>query len=393
MIKELKDSGIEAIAEIKILHILSDRDKRLRPLENLVSGLDRNIFSQVICYLRGDDNKHTKFEAWGHDVISLSISQEKLRRFQPSVVFQLARIMKEKGIDIVHCQRHKPTVYGALAAYMTNKNLKVISHVRGLNRTRSFKRKLLNGIVFRRVSRIIAVSNAVRDDIVRTNLISNPDKVVTIYNGIDVKAFMDSDLTREEAQTQLGLPDRDAFVYGTVGRLAETKGQEVLLKAFARVYEKYPKSWLIITGKGRLESELRTLSAKLNIHERVVFLGYRTDIPEVLKALDVFVFPSIAEGLPGALLEAMATSIPVIASRVGGVPEILNDPSLGIMLSPSSTDELVSAMERLRSMDAIRRNMMGEALRKRVLEEFTKEKMISSTSREYVTVMNETIGQ
>jgi glycosyltransferase involved in cell wall biosynthesis len=301
--------------------------------------------------------------------------------------------MKEKGIDIVHCQRHKPTVYGALAAYMTNKNLKVISHVRGLNRTRSFKRKLLNGIVFRRVSRIIAVSNAVRDDIVRTNLISNPDKVVTIYNGIDVKAFMDSDLTREEAQTQLGLPDRDAFVYGTVGRLAETKGQEVLLKAFARVYEKYPKSWLIITGKGRLESELRTLSAKLNIHERVVFLGYRTDIPEVLKALDVFVFPSIAEGLPGALLEAMATSIPVIASRVGGVPEILNDPSLGIMLSPSSTDELVSAMERLRSMDEIRRNMMGEALRKRVLEEFTKEKMISSTSREYVTVMNETIGQ
>jgi glycosyltransferase involved in cell wall biosynthesis len=390
---QLKNNRIEEAVRIKILHVLSDKDKRVRPLENLVSGLDGNIFSQLICYLRGEDEKNTMFETWGHDVISLHISKKNLRRFQPSIVFQLARIMKEKGIDIVHCQRHKPTVYGALAAYMTNKNLKVISHVRGLNRTRSFKRKLLNGIVFRRISRIIAVSNAVRDDIVRTNLISNPDKVVTIYNGIDVKAFMDSDLTREEAQTQLGLSDRDAFVYGTVGRLAETKGQEVLLKAFARVYEKYPKSWLIITGKGRLDSELRGLSAELNIDERVVFLGYRTDIPEVLKALDVFVLPSIAEGLPGALLEAMATSIPVIASRVGGVPEILNDPSLGIMLSPSSTNELASAMERMRSMDEIRRNMMGEALRKRVLEEFTKEKMISSTRREYVTVMNEPIGQ
>jgi glycosyltransferase involved in cell wall biosynthesis len=390
---QLKNNRIEEAVRIKILHVLSDKDKRVRPLENLVSGLDGNIFSQLICYLRGEDEKNTMFETWGHDVISLHISKKNLRRFQPSIVFQLARIMKEKGIDIVHCQRHKPTVYGALAAYMTNRNLKVISHVRGLNRTRSFKRKLLNGIVFRRISRIIAVSNAVRDDIVRTNLISNPDKVVTIYNGIDVKAFMDSDLTREEAQTQLGLSDRDAFVYGTVGRLAETKGQEVLLKAFARVYEKYPKSWLIITGKGRLDSELRGLSAELNIDERVVFLGYRTDIPEVLKALDVFVLPSIAEGLPGALLEAMATSIPVIASRVGGVPEILNDPSLGIMLSPSSTNELASAMERLRSMDEIRRNMMGEALRKRVLEEFTKEKMISSTRREYVTVMNEPIGQ
>jgi glycosyltransferase involved in cell wall biosynthesis len=386
MTKKQKDSVIAMTAQIRILHVLTDQEKRLRPLENLVSGLDRNIFSQVICYLRGDDDKHTRFEAWGHDVISLNISQKKLKSLQPSMVFQLARIMKEKGIDIVHCQRHKPTVYGALAAYMTGKNLKVISHVRGLNRTRSFKRKLLNGILLRRISRIIAVSNAVRDDILRTNLMSSPDKVVTIYNGIDFKTFMDSDLTREEARTQLGLSDKDAFVYGTVGRLVETKGQEVLLKAFARVCEKYPKSWLIIT-------ELRALSAELNIRERVVFLGYRTDIPKVMKTLDVFVLPSLAEGLPGALLEAMATGIPVVASRVGGVPEILNDPSLGIMVSPSSMDDLTSAMERLCSMDEIRRKVIGQGLRERVLEEFTKDKMISAMSSEYVNIMNEPMVQ
>lgn len=393
MTNELKDSAIETTAQIKILHVLSDQDKRLRPLENLVNGLDRGMFSQVVCYLRGDDDKHTEFEAWGHDVISLDISKKKLRRFQLSVVFQLARIIKERGIDIVHCQLHKPTVYGTLAAYMKGKNLKVVSHVRGLNRTRTLRRKLFNRALFRRISRIIAVSNAVRDDIMRTNFISSPGKVVTIYNGIDVKAFMDSDLTREEARTQLGLSGKDAFVYGTVGRLAETKGQEVLLRAFARVYEKYPKSWLIITGKGRLESKLKALSAELNIHEHVVFLGYRTDILEVLKAFDVFVLPSIAEGLPGALLEAMATGIPVIASQVGGVPEILNDPSLGLMVSPSSMDELASAMERLGSMDEVRRNMIGEALRERVLKEFTKEKMISAISREYVTLMNESTRQ
>jgi len=393
MTKEPTDSAIEATAQIKILHVLSDQDKRLRPLENLVSGLDRNIFSQVICYLTGDDDKHTMFEAWGHDVISLNISKKKLRRFQPSMVFQLARVIKEKGIDIVHCQRHKPTVYGALATYMTGKNLKVISHVRGLNRTRSFKRKLLNGILFRRISRIIAVSNAVRDDIVSTNLMSSPDKVVTIYNGIDVEPYTDCSLTREQARIRLGLPEKDAFVFGTVGRLVETKGQWILLEAFARVCEKYPKSWLIITGKGRLESELRALLAKLNIHERVVFLGYRTDIPEVLKAYDVFVLPSIAEGLPGALLEAMATGIPVIASRVGGVPEILENPSLGIMVSPSSTNDLTSAMKRLCSMDEMRRKVIGQALIERVLEKFTKEKMILAMSREYVTVMNEPMGQ
>jgi glycosyltransferase involved in cell wall biosynthesis len=115
---------------------------------------------------------------------------------------------------------------------------------------------------------------------------SLPDKVVTIYNGIDVQSYTDCSLTREAARIRLGLPNKEVFVYGTVGRLAETKGQRILLEAFARVYEKYPKSWLVIAGKGRLESELRALAIELNIQERVLFLGYRTDIPEILKACE-----------------------------------------------------------------------------------------------------------
>jgi len=392
MNKRLKNNRIEETTRIKILHVLSDKDKRMRPLENLVSGLDGNIFSQLICYLRGKDEKYTMFETWGHDVISLHISKKKLRGFQPAVVFQLARIIKKKGIDIIHCQRHKPTVYGTLATYMTGKKPKVISHVRGLNRTRSLQRKLLNWALFRRISRIIAVSNAVRDDIVRTNPMSFPDKVVTIYNGIDVEPYTDCSLNKEQARIHLGLPDEEVFVYGTVGRLAETKGQEILLKAFARVYEKYPKSRLILAGKGRLESELRSLAVELNIHERVLFLGYRTDVPVVLRACDVFVLPSIAEGLPGALLEAMATGVPVIASRVGGVPEILNSPA-GTMVSPSSVDELANAMERLYNMDEVERNDIGKALRERVRAEFTKEKMILAMTREYLAVMKKPMTQ
>jgi glycosyltransferase involved in cell wall biosynthesis len=373
MTREIENIGIDAIEPIRILHLLSDKDKRVRPLENLVSGLDGNIFSQLICYLRGEDEKHTMFETWGHDVISLHISKKNLRHFQPSVVFQLVRIIKEQGIDIVHCQRHKPTVYGTLAAYMMGKK----------------RRQLLNRALFRRISLIVAVSNAVREDIVRTNPMSSPDKVVTIYNGIDVEPYTDCSLTREQARIRLGLPEKDAFVYATAGRLVETKGQGVLLKAFARVYEKYPESLLILAGEGRLESELRALAAELNIHQRVVFLGYRTDIPVVLRACDVFVLPSIAEGLPGALLEAMASGIIVIACPVGGVPEILDSPELGIMVPPSSMDELASAMERLCRMDEERKNRMGEALRERVLEGFTKEKMISAMTREYLTVVDQ----
>jgi glycosyltransferase involved in cell wall biosynthesis len=394
MIKQSKDDHMGIEMQTRILHVLSDKDKRLRPVENLVSGLDSNMFSQIICYLRGDDDKHTEFEAWGHDVIGLNISATRNRGFQPSVVFKIAQIIKERKIDIVHCQRHKPTVYGTLAAFLTGKNSKVISHVRGLNRTRNFRRRLLNRALFKRIACIIAVSDGVREDIVKSNSIAVREKVVTAYNGINVEPFVDSGLTREQARARLGLPGKEGFVYGTVGRLVETKGQKVLLKAFAKVYEQYPESWLILAGAGRLESELRSLANDLDIHERVVFLGFRTDIPEILKAYDVFVLPSIAEGLPGALLEAMATGIPVIASRVGGVPEILNSPDLGVMVSPSSVDELSMAMEQLSSMDEMKRNEVGKALRQRVLEGFTTEKMVSAMVGHYMEVMGEDrVGQ
>jgi glycosyltransferase involved in cell wall biosynthesis len=392
MMKKSKDTHMGLEVQTRILHLLSDKDKRIRPLENLVSGLDSNLFSQVIFYLKGDSDKHTEFEAWGHDVITLNRSSTRNRGFQPSVVFKIAEIIRERQIDIVHCQRHKPTVYGTLAAYLTGKNVKVISHVRGLNRTRTLRRRLLNMLLYKRIARIIAVSNEVREDIVKSNSTAVREKGVTVYNGINVESFVDCGLTRRQARSRLDLPDRQGFVYGTVGRLVETKGQKVLLKAFSNVYQQHPDSWLILAGAGRLEAELRALATDLNIHERVVFLGFRNDIPEILKAYDVFVLPSIAEGLPGALLEAMATGIPVIASRVGGVPEILNSPGLGVMVPPSSVDDLVVAMEQLLSMEEMRREEAGKALRRRVLEEFTTEKMVSAMTEEYMKVIREDIA-
>lgn len=388
MINEQRNSNSEPVSRIRILHLLPDKDRRFPLFENLVTGLDKQIFSQVICYLSGADDKHSPLKKWGYEVIGLGIPKKKLKRFQPSLVLQLARIVREQEVDIVHCQRHKCTVYGTLAAWLAGKNVKVVTTVHGLNRTRTLGRKLLNLALFSRISRIIAVSNAVRHDIQKTNRISSPDKVVTVYNGIDTRRFSESSLTQQEARSRLGLSDEDAFVFGTVGRLAKVKGQTILLKAYARVCQKYPNSWLVLAGKGVLDTELRKLSAELNIDKRVVFLGYRKDIPEVLRAYDVFVLPSLSEGFGLALMEAMTSGIPVIASNVGGVPEILHSPSLGIMVSPSSVEELASAMERLCAMDKAKRNEVGKALRNRVCSEFTKGKMIPAMTNEYISIMN-----
>jgi len=387
MARQFKNPHAETADQISILHVLPDKERRLRPLENLVNGLDRDMFSQVVCYLRGHDKVRTELEKLGHDVITLDISRKKLRKFQPWAVLQLAKIIKERGIDIVHCQRHKPTVYGTLAAYIVGEQPKVIGHVRGLHRTRNFRRRFLNRLLSKRISRMIAVSAAVRDDIIKNNSKSFAAKVVTIYNGIDVQLFIHSNLTREAIRSRIGIPGKK-FVYGTVGRLVETKGQSVLLQAFAQISEECPQSWLVLAGEGRLESKLRGLAAELGIQESVIFLGHRHDISEVLKAYDVFVLSSVAEGLPGALLEAMATGLPVIASRVGGVPEILNNSELGTMVSPRSVDELASAMKGLYRKPEEKRYEIGKALRERVLEGFSQEKMVSAITAEYLTVMN-----
>lgn len=388
MTYEHQNSDGEPASRIRILHLLPDKDRRFPLFENLVTGLDKQTFSQVICYLSGADDKHSPLEKWGYEVVGLGIPKNKLKHFMPSLVFQVARIVGEQHIDIVHCQRHKCTVYGTLAARMANKKVKVVTTVHGLNRTRTLRRKFLNRALFKRISRIITVSQAVRNDILKTNRISSPDKVIIVYNGIDTKRFTISGLTQQEAQSRLDLIEKDAFVFGTVGRLTKVKGQTVLLKTFARVCQKHPNSWLVLVGKGPLETELRDLAAELNIENRVMFLGYRKDIPEILRAYDVFVLPSFAEGLCLALLEAMASGIPVIASRVGGIPEVLNSPALGITVSPSSVEELALAMERFYCMDKVKRNEVGKTLRDRILNDFTKERMISVMAKEYIAVMN-----
>lgn len=388
MTNDHRNSRVAPVLQTKILHLLPDKNRRFLLFENLVTGLDKQTFSQVICYLSGDDDQRILTEKWGYKVIDLGIPKKKLKRFRPLLVFQLVRIVRKQDIDIIHCQRHKCTVYGTLVAWIAGKRVKVITTVHGLNRTRTLGRKFLNRVLFNRISRIIAVSKAVRSDILETNRVSSPDKVITVYNGIDAEQFGASSTIQQEVRSRLDLVDKEAFVFGTVGRLTKVKGQAVLLKAFARVCQQYPRSCLVLAGKGPLEIELRNLAAKLNIEKHVIFLGHRKDIPDVLRAYDVFVLPSFSEGLCLALLEAMASGIPVIASRVGGIPEILNGPGLGMMVPPSSVEELAFAMERFCGMDQVKRDEIGKALRDRVLDEFTKEKMISAMSKEYIAVMN-----
>ena len=369
----------------RILHLRKEFERNLPIFIDVVRGVDNARFSHVICFLGENHGAQNIIADLGYEVLHLGFRKKQLDHFNPAVVLQLAEILREKQIDILHCHKHKPTVYGTLASIIAGR-IPVISHVHGLSRTRSLTRRVANWAILKSVQRIIAVSESVRRDVMKTNWQIDPSKVVTVKNCIDLQMIDNIKVSRKEARLRLGLPE-DAIVFGTVGRLALTKGQSYLIEAFARVREYLPGSRLVIMGQGPLLQELQKRAKDLGVLPLILFTGYRNDVFELLKGFDIFVLPSLAEGLSIALLEAMAMRLPVIASHVGGIPEVFGDCKCGRLVQPKDSLALAASMVEIGSADREVKEQLGEQGRRRVEEEFTTDVMIRQLTEIYESVL------
>jgi glycosyltransferase involved in cell wall biosynthesis len=199
--------------------------------------------------------------------------------------------------------------------------------------------KLIDRLLLSYTDRIICVCKSDYDKAIAAG-VATVDRTSIVYNGIEVDKFS-SPLDRVIARKIFNL-DPTEFVFGNVGRLHEQKGHKFLLQAIAKMTN---RSRLVIIGDGRLRNELITLADQLEISDRVSFLGARADICEFLSAIDVFIMPSLWEGQPIALLEALAIGKPCIASAVDGIPEIIVDGANGYLVSPKDVEGLASAMD------------------------------------------------
>ena len=369
---------------VRVLHVLNEKEKISPLLINLVEGLAKENFQQTICCLRGKPAGASPFE---EKYPVLSLSGKKTPSLHPVPIARLSRIIRENRIDIVHCQRHKPTVCSTLAAWRAGRGVKVVSTVHGKNRTRGARRKFLNFLLFKRISKIISVSRAVRQDILQTNPGLASDKVVTIYNGIDPQKFSVENADSESVLETLALRD-GTTVFGTVARLSPVKGQRFLLEAFETLMRRNPNVALVFAGTGPKEQELKERAKAMIDSGHVRFLGHRSDIPDFLTAIDCFVLPSLSEGHPLSLLEAMACERIVVASRVGGVPEILSSPDTGFTVEPGSAASLAEAMEMACLIGDERRKAMRTNARKTVLENYTVEKMVAATAGLYRSLIS-----
>jgi len=228
-------------------------------------------------------------------------------------------------------------------------------------------------------TRVIAVSQAAKDLLVQGGVPRT--RVRVIRNGIEPRYFQDEAAAGREIRRQLGIPDA-APVIGTIARLSPEKGHRQLLHVARDVLKQRPEARFLIVGDGPLKDELRALAASLGLNGSVVFTGPRHDVPAVNRALDIFLLTSREEALPLAVVEAMAAGRPVVASAVGGVPEVVLDGATGLLCLPEDHAGFVRAVLTLIDRPDLRLEL-GSRGRERVRRRFGLARMVQETLRYY----------
>jgi sugar transferase (PEP-CTERM/EpsH1 system associated) len=299
-------------------------------------------------------------------------------------VGRLAGLLRRLGPDIVHSRN-----WGALDAVVAARlaRVPVVIHgehgreaadPRGLDARRNRIRRLLSPLV----TRFVAVSRDLGRWLVDTVGIPR-DKVTVICNGVDTERFAEGD--RASARRLLGLP-LDTVAIGTVGRLDPVKDQLGLLEAFGALPPEVPMA-LVVVGEGPCRGALAERAACPDVTGRVHLLGERRDVPALLAGLDVFALPSIAEGISNTVLEAMATGLPVVATRVGGNPEMVEDGVTGALVPAGDRPALARALAAYVA-DPHLRQLHGKAGRQRVVEAWS----LPAMAARYAALYRETLA-
>jgi glycosyltransferase involved in cell wall biosynthesis len=291
---------------------------------NTIPVFDKKKFNVILCVLREEDYLIKFFT---DKEVNLRILGRG--KFSPMTLVDILRITKEEHIQLIHAHGYGAANFGRLAGMI--RGIPTIVHAHDDDRYYPLYQNLADRLLRNHTDKAIAVSGSVGKSCVNKRHIGK-DKTFVIHNGIPLKDFAapDGERVRKE-RARLGIGP-DFKVIGTVAKLREEKGTRYLIESAVKVLEIFPKTLLLIAGDGPLMEELKTLSEKLGIADRVIFAGFRDDIPVILSIIDIFIVPSITEGSPLALLEAMAMGKPIVATNVGGIVEILRDGETGLLV-------------------------------------------------------------
>jgi glycosyltransferase involved in cell wall biosynthesis len=309
-----------------------------KKLWELIANLDKQKFEILLANIGPTGALEEQFRQLGIEIFQFP------RRFAFDLlpVWQLRRLMRQRRIDVVQTTLLWADVVGALAAGLAGVPLilswETVSH-EGDPFHNNFQRRVGYRLAMKFVDVIVPVSEEIKRSLIRRRRIPE-SKIRVIRYGVDLEKFHPNGRDLAQAKRQeLGVA-ADAIVIGIFGRLETPKGHRFFIEAFPEVVKRYPQVRAIFVGDGALRQELETAVRQLGISEYVKFLGFRDDVNEILNTVDLFVMPSISEGLPNAVLEAMACEKPVIASAVGGIPEVVHHGENGYLTPPGDARAL-----------------------------------------------------
>jgi glycosyltransferase involved in cell wall biosynthesis len=307
---------------------------------------------------------------------------------------RLARDIRRLGIDLVHTYGFYSNVFAIPAAKLAGAS--VIASIRDMGVYLSSSQRAVQRWVCRFADRILVNAAAIKEWLVADGY--DADRITVIPNGIDLSRF--SRLGgRRQLHAELGLT-ADTPLVAVLGRVSRMKGLEDFLAAAAIVAPRFPKARFLIIGEpsftsqgrkimvdGTYEDGLKRLAASLGLQERVTFTGFRSDVERILPELAVSVLPSLSEGLSNTLLESMAAGLPVVATRVGGTAEVVQDLENGLLAPPSDPASLAEAICRYLDAPAFAAQM-GSAARRRIVERYSMHMLVENTSRVYEAVLD-----
>lgn len=374
--------------KINIALLWAKHADAITSVNDLVLGLDPERFNVIFIYLSGYGVERNLIEQAGYKVVYLC-EAVSLKVFHVSILWKLVKILRAHEIDILHCHAHKPTVYGAVAAAFARTPV-VMAHVHGMGRSANFRRKLTNFLLFRGINRIVAVAEGVKKDILRNNWFLSERKLWVLENSVDYRRFVEVSTSAQEARQKLGVPS-DSFVIGTIGRLAPTKGLSYLVEAFTIVKRQMPRAHLVLIGDGPSREQLQRQSDDTPCSDSIHFLGRRANVENLLPGMDIFALSSVAEGMPRVILEAMAARVPCIATRVGGVPEVINSERVGWLVRSKDPEALAAAMMTVASMPEKELEEIIDGAQERVCKfyahEVVRQKLLNMYESEFETFL------
>lgn len=294
----------------------------------------------------------------------------------------ITRLIKENRIDLIHSHTWGTDFYGYWASKILGVPMLATVH----NRYYIFEkwtRRLSYKVLINHIQKIVAVSKDIQN-LLKKDLKLLPQKIKLIYNGIDTSRF-EKKFDQEMLRKELNLSKGD-LILGNVGNLREVKDHHTLILSFSKVSPFFPQAKLLIIGEGELKSNLLKLRAELGLENKVLLLGHRDDIPSLLNLMDIFILSSRLEGCSISILEAMASGKPVIATSVGGNPELVQEGKTGFLVPSAEPEKLAKTTIQLLK-DEKQRKKMGEEGKKRVKEKFSRETMVKNYEELYFQIL------